>query len=84
MQNLGIFDLFENGDLLQKLKSNFPKANIKFWKVDATKKSEIENGFKGAVAEFKSIDIFVTSVGVVDEMNPERCVQINLVSGIIT
>lgn len=77
---MGIFDIIENPQKLKGLTSTYPKANVKFWKVDATKKYEIDNGFKTVLSDFKSVDIFVTCVGVVDEMHIERCIEINLVS----
>ncbi|CAD7082880.1 unnamed protein product [Hermetia illucens] len=82
VKNLRIFDIIENPQKLKGLTSTYPKANVKFCKVDATKKYEIDNGFKTVLSDFKSVDIFVTCVGVVDEMHIERCIEINLLSAI--
>ncbi|CAD7076846.1 unnamed protein product [Hermetia illucens] len=82
ISNLGIFDLTENDEKLNSLQSDDGNAQIRFWKVDVTNKLECKTAFESAASEFGFIDFVVHSVGVVDELDPEKAIGVNLLGTI--
>lgn len=69
----------ENDEKLNSLQSDDGNAQIRFWKVDVTNKLECKAAFESAASEFGFIDFVVHSVGVVDELDPEKAIGVNLV-----
>lgn len=61
-----------------------PEVNIFYSQCDITDKQRLEKVLRqDAIQWLGSIDIFVNCAGVIDELDPARCIAVNLVRTIL-
>lgn len=79
MKNLVIFDLQENANILQDLRTSHPEARILFVPFDITDKNSITEAFKIAIDKIGHFDVLVNGCGLMDDTKVELMIGINLV-----
>ncbi|CAD7088794.1 unnamed protein product [Hermetia illucens] len=81
---LAVLDLKEDKDSLEAWRKSYPTQKIFFNYIDVAEKSVVEESMRAAKEKMGGLDIFMNSSGILNEINPELCIQVNLLGTIYT
>lgn len=84
LQIMYILDNMERPDVIQELKTQYPKSKIMFGRLNVTNTKEIEQRFKEIISQIKYIDVLVNGAGIIADRNVELTMAVNLVGLINT
>ena len=80
IQNLIIFDLREDSQVLKYLQDTYKSCMIHYIPVDVTKSESIAEAFKQAKEKLDYIDLVVNGCGLMNDTHLDLTIDINLVS----
>ncbi|XP_075163381.1 uncharacterized protein LOC142236015 [Haematobia irritans] len=78
VQNLVVFDLKENSDVMKKWQDTYKSSNIYFQPVDVTKSETIEEAYKQSKQKLDYIDVVLNGCGLMDDRYLDLTIDINL------
>lgn len=80
MKNVAILDISDVDNVVPALNVEFPNQPVVYFKTDVSDKANVQSSFKQAKERFGHIDVVIANAGIFNENQPERLIQINLVS----
>lgn len=80
VQNLIIFDLKANSEILKNFQNTYKSSKISFIPMDITKSESIESAYKQAMEKLDNIDVVVNGCGLMNDRHLDLTIDINLVS----
>lgn len=70
--------MVNTNNAVEKLKAEYPRQKIEFFKTDVTDQDNVKRSFQAAVAKFQFIDVVIGNAGIFDENYPEKTIHVNL------
>uniref|UniRef100_A0A1Y1LQB1 Uncharacterized protein n=1 Tax=Photinus pyralis TaxID=7054 RepID=A0A1Y1LQB1_PHOPY len=83
VKGVAILDVNEalGQEALQQIRNEFGDGKARFLRVDVSSRQEFGEAFRKAVDIFKQLDIVVNNAGILNDLDWEKEIGVNLVSG---